>query len=216
MLCLQEQISGMRLTISHEDVGCEPEQWQVRLSVMSSMINCLRILGILAFMTTVVNGRPPSYGPTFTELLEKSDLVCILQVKSIQESSKPHPDIPSPDDAKWYMAKCRTVCAFKGDTKTNEVQIPFYGHFFGEPEFRFKSPLVENSKRSDKSIQYLAFLKNGPDGLFYPTSGHLDPGFSFRILLGSNYGEVYDFLKKRQVPMSIDQTNTPAVDSQEH
>lgn len=166
---------------------------------MSTRCRFLWTLAIVALVSASVDGRPPVTPPTLNKLMEESDLVCVLQVKSIAESQKPHPKNPYPETWKSYIATCTVVCAFKGNPTNGEIRIPFYGHLFDPPERRALAPLVETKQDwLERSVQYLAFLKRGNGGVFVPSSGDLDPGDSFRIMLQSFDLEAAKLLRERQ------------------
>jgi hypothetical protein len=90
---------------------------------------------------------------------------------------------------------------FKGQTPTEEIQIPFYGDLFGPPNMRFPAPLVETTQRQHQWVEYLAFLKRDGQGMFAPTCGDLDAGLSFRVIFTSVDFDVSQLLKKRQGPL---------------
>ena len=170
-----------------------------RIIVMSIRRPSFWLAAIAVLFSAGVHGRPPITPPTMNELMKESDLVCVLQVKSIAESQKPHPENPYPETWKSYIATCSVVCALKGYPTNGEIRIPFYEHLFDLPERRARAPLVETRQDwLERSVQYLAFLKRGKDGMFVPSSGDLDPGFSFRIMLQSFDLEAAQILRERQ------------------
>jgi hypothetical protein len=165
---------------------------------MSSLPKRLALIAAACLPPLLAFARSPMDVPTLGEMLEKSDLVCVVQVRSVDAAPKPHPQNSWPDTIKSYMATCSLVCVFKGEVATNEITISFYGHLFDEPEPRANAPLVETHQRAHETIQYLVFLKRDADGRVSPVTGDLDPGLSFRVLLESFDGAAYDILQRRK------------------
>jgi hypothetical protein len=176
---------------------------------MRTRAACFSIVVVAAILLCVAQARPPFTRPTYGELLADSDLVCVLEVRSVAETKGSDRNKSWPEDEKSYVAGCRVVWTLKGDAPTNEIQIPFWGHLSDSPGIsRGVSPLVETTQKSFERIQYLAFLKHKKDWVYVPTSGDLDPALSFRVLCDSLDVDVRNLLLKRQLRRDAD---APAV-----
>jgi hypothetical protein len=155
------------------------------------------VLTFLSIVSLATLANPPVTPPTYGELVEKSDLVCVLEVSRVAESPRPHPKNPYPETVKSYVATCKVMCVFQGEAPKEEIRIPFFGHVFELP-FHFAAPLVETTQEQHACIQYLAFLKRAKDGVFEPAAGDLNAGLSFRLLLTSVDFDGLKILRQRQ------------------
>lgn len=131
----------------------------------------------------------------YTELMEKSDLVCIVRFSSSHVVDLPLDDpefaTDNHNDYLVLLTKFEVIAHLKG-TCAPEIGLVHYQFAPGKgvangPSFvdfsrpSFPAPRIQSlkqkatPKRSDpKALEYLMFLKRRPDGKYAPTAGQLD------------------------------------------
>ncbi len=131
-------------------------------------------------------GRIIVYWP-YSKLMNKSDLVVIVQVVSVEDarkSDKPPKDYE--DDFIGVDTTLRVLSVLKGKHQDKEI-ILF--HFRQRPP-KEPGPTIEvdgplllsfgGKKKEDKDGEYLLYLKKRADGRYECVSGQVDPILSLR------------------------------------
>lgn len=124
---------------------------------------------------------------TYKKLWADSQVVCIAHIVSSKLTANPDFE---PDHLERIESTLKISLVMKGDAKLTDFVVVHYRYkkdadgIGNGPSFMFGDDEIRLSKEQERGGDFMLFLKRSPEGLYKPTSGDLDAGFSVQVIKG--------------------------------
>ena len=164
-----------------------------------------------------VEARPMKH-PTYAELFQKSDVVVLLRVSTIEARSEAPQAYGIPDDSYHaYKAHCPIISTFKGSVSDKTISLLFFQHPDGRFGFNgvMAAPFYEQlTLPEEHRTAYLAYLRKDASGQFVPFTGHRDAGISIKAVPQHFLPHHFSVLQPRdKLNKPVERTGKPRRDS---
>ena len=138
---------------------------------------------VLLWPSVAANARLISVWP-YEKLVDNSDVVALVEVKSIEKTSAVFSGHGDPERFQGYVAHMAVAWVIKGDQKMEQLNLAFfkYSTLWSEP-----NGALFIDFREPEQHQYLIFARKGENGAWVPTTGHYDASISVKEIKNDHF-----------------------------